>query len=115
MYQASYAEALENAPSECRERERMAFDHAIDLLKRAESDGRGSTTALEAIDFVCRLWKALLEDLASADNDLPESLRGDLISVGIWVLRESDRLRAGGPDGFRSLIEVCATIRDGLR
>ena len=115
MYQASYAETLENDPSGCRERERLVFDRAIDLLRRGEVEGPGSRAALEAADFVRRLWQALIEDLASDDNDLPQTLRGDLISVGIWILRESDHLRVGKPGSFRSVIDVCSMIRDGLK
>ncbi len=115
MHQLSYAENLESVPSECRERERRALNHALQLLEMAEHDGAGSAAAAEALNFLCNLWKALIEDLISPENDLPDVLRGDLVSVGIWNLREADSIRAGVSNNFRGLIEICSVIRDGLR
>ena len=65
--------------------------------------------------FLRQLWKALIEDLADSENDLPDVLRGDLISIGIWMLRETDAVEDGRSDVFRNLIEVSAMIRDGLK
>ncbi|ACK49028.1 flagellar FlaF family protein [Methylocella silvestris BL2] len=115
MYQRSYAESLESSPGECRERERRALDHALQLLEKARHDGVGSAAAAEALHFLCRLWKALIEDLISPENDLPDVLRGDLVSVGIWVLREADSIREEKSSNFRGLIEICSAIRNGLR
>ena len=115
MYQASYAETLESAPGECRERERLAFGRAIELMRLAEAAGPGSPESAQAIDFLCRLWRVLLDDLTSPDNDLPETLRGDLVSIGIWVLRQADDIRGGRSSSFGGVVEVCAMIRDGLK
>lgn len=115
MYQTSYAEALETSAGDCRERERRALDHSIALLQDAQAGGRGSPAASDALRFVCRLWKALMEDLIDPENDLPEVLRGDLISVGIWILREAEALETGRSPSFRALIDVSAMIRDGLK
>ncbi|VFU06944.1 flagellar biosynthesis regulator FlaF [Methylocella tundrae] len=115
MYQLSYAESIEESTKECRERERRALDHAIALLEKAETTGPGTAVTGEALQFLCKLWKALIEDLINPENDLPDVLRGDLVSIGIWVLREADAIQAGRADGLDSLIEVCAMIRDGLK
>jgi flagellar protein FlaF len=115
MYQLSYAETVEESSRECRDRERRALDRSIALLEKAEGAGGGSAAAMEALRFARRLWKALIEDLADSENDLPDVLRGDLISIGIWILREADALEAARSNGFRSLIEVSAMIRDGLK
>ena len=115
MYQLSYTEAVEESSLECRDRERRALDRSISLLEAAEGAGRGSPAAMEALSFLRRLWKALIEDLADSENDLPDVLRGDLISVGIWMLRETDAVEDGRSDGFRNLIEITAMIRDGLK
>ncbi len=115
MYQFSYAESVEDSPKECREREHKAFGHAIFLLERAERAGSGSLAAVEALHFLCKLWRALIEDLISPENDLPDVLRGDLVSVGIWILREADTIQSGGSQSLRSLIDICGVIRDGLK
>lgn len=115
MYQQSYAEAIDESAQECRQRERRALERSIALLEEAEETGSGSSVAREALGFARRLWKALIEDLADPENDLPDGLRGDLISVGIWILRETDSIEQGRSSGFRSVIEISAMIRDGLQ
>ena len=115
MYQIRYAENVVDSPRECRDRERRALDQAIARLEQAEIAGLGSAAADEAVHFVCTLWKALIEDLICPENDLPDILRGDLVSVGIWILREADAIQQGRSNGFGGLIEICSMIRDGLR
>ena len=73
-----------------------------------------SRESVEAIYFVTRLWNILMEDLASPENGLPQELRANLISIGIWVLKEAERLRSEESDNFSGLVQVCETIRDGL-
>jgi flagellar protein FlaF len=115
MYQFSYAEVLDETPQGARERERLAMSRSIELLEAAEQKGGRSREAIEALLFVRRLWSMLMEDLASPDNDLPANLRADLISIGIWVMREADQIRLGKSANFRGIIEVSAAIRDGLQ
>jgi flagellar protein FlaF len=88
MYQFSYAEVLDETPRGARERERHAISHS--------------------------LWGAFLEDLASPDNDLPQKLRADLISIGLWIMRECEQIRLEKSSNFKGIIEVSAAIRDGL-
>ncbi len=115
MYQLSYAESIEESPNACRDRERRALDHAISLLERAGTAGVESSVGREALSFLCQLWRALIQDLADEENDLPDVLRADLISIGLWIIREADAVRGGRSDGLRSLIEVCGIVRDGLK
>lgn len=115
MYQLSYEETLEDSPRDCRERERLALDRAILLLEDAEDAGTGSKVATEALFFLGKLWRAFIEDLVSADNDLPDVLRADLVSVGLWIIKEADLILAGRSQNFRGLIEICTMIRDGLK
>ncbi len=115
MYQSTYAEQLEETPRECRDREQQAFDLAIELLQQAEDSGMSSSNAAIAIQFLCRLWQALIEDLVEPDNDLPDVLRADLVSIGIWMIKEAEAIRSGQSSNFRGLIEICSIVRDGLR
>jgi len=115
MYQSSYMEHLAETPKECRDRERRAFDRAIELLQHAQVTGKSLPESTDALHFLCRLWRALIEDLVSPDNDLPEILRADLISIGFWVIKEAEFIRSGRSTNFRGLIEICAIVRDGLK
>jgi flagellar protein FlaF len=115
MYQAGYAEVLDDDTATARSQERRAFDHAIELLRAAELRGRRSREAIEALLFVTRLWNVMLEDLASPENGLAPELRANLISIGIWVLKEAERIRREESDNFAGVIEICDSIRKGLR
>jgi flagellar protein FlaF len=110
-----YAEILEDTPKLARERERAAIGRAVDLLERAAVKGPRSREAVEALDYLNRLWSILIEDLANPENDLPQRLRADLISIGLWVLREADRIRLQQSGNFSALVDVMNTIREGLQ
>jgi flagellar protein FlaF len=115
MYQFSYSEIMEDGLQDARGRERIALERAIELLELAKDKGIRSMEAAEALEYVNTLWRMLLEDLAKPENDLPESLRAELISIGIWITKEIKNLRTGRSENFDNLIEVCAIIRDGLK
>jgi flagellar protein FlaF len=115
MYQFSYAEVLDETPQGARERERQALDRSIELLEAADKAGVRSREAIEALLFVRRLWSVLIEDLGDPENDLPQALRADLISIGLWIMREAEQIRLEKSSNFRGIIEVSTVIRDGLK
>jgi flagellar protein FlaF len=115
MYQFSYAEVLDETPRGARERERQAIERSIALLDAAEKGGVRSRESIEAVLFVRRLWGALIEDLANAENDLPQGLRADLISIGLWIMREAEQIRLERSTNFKGIIDVSVAIRDGLK
>jgi flagellar protein FlaF len=115
MYRFSYAEILDEDPKQARDRERQAIERSIELLRAAEAKGAGTREALDAVLFVHRLWGVLVEDLAKPENDLPKSLRADVISIGLWIMREAEQIRLGKSDNFKGLIEVSTAISEGLR
>ena len=62
-----------------------------------------------------RVWTSFIEDLGSPDNALPRELRANLISIGLWLLREAEEVRQGRSENFEGLIEVSQIIRDGIQ
>ncbi len=114
MYQFTYAEVVEDSPQELRAREHDAVGRAVALLERAQEAGLRSEETEQALIYTRRLWSIFLEDLSSKGNDLPEDLRAQLISIGLWIMKEIERLRAGATESFADLIEINAIIRDGL-
>ncbi|WP_206455296.1 flagellar biosynthesis regulator FlaF [Aurantimonas marina] len=114
MYQFSYAEVAQDVEVDARDRERQALDHSIALLKSAEASGPRSRDAIEAIYTTRSLWAILVEDLASAENGLPEALRAELISIGLWIMREAEDIRIGKSQNFKGIIEITTLIRNGL-
>jgi flagellar protein FlaF len=115
MYRFSYAEVLDETPQTARARERMALEHCIGLLAAAAQNGSGSRDAIEALHFCRRLWAMLLEDLAHPENQLPKQLRADLISIGLWIMREAEEIRLGRSNNFQGIIDVSKVIAGGLQ
>ena len=115
MYQFSYADVQEDGVAEAREREREALNHSISLLTAAKANGLESRDAIEAVYFSSRLWVRFVEDLASPDNQLAAELRANLISIGIWIIKESERIRKRESDNFQGIIDISIIIRDGLK
>jgi flagellar protein FlaF len=115
MYRFSYAEVLDETPQTARERERMALEQCNNLLAAAAEKGVGSRDAIEALLFCRRLWAMLLEDLAHPENQLPQQLRADLISIGLWIMREAEEIRLGRSKNFQGIIDIGNVIARGLQ
>jgi flagellar protein FlaF len=115
MYQFSYAEIQTDSVADAKDRERQLLSRSIDLLVAARSKGVGSMQAVEALHFLNRVWTTFIEDLAGNENELPQELRANLISIGLWLLREAEAVRQGQSDNFDGLIEVSQIIRDGIQ
>ena len=114
MYQFSYAEVIDESPREMRARERDAMDRAIQLLRAAQEKGPGSREVVDALFYLRRLWSIFLEDLNNPNNELPQKLRAGLISIGIWINKEIERIRTGKTKDLTPMIEINEIIRDGL-
>lgn len=115
MYQFSYADIQTDSVADAKDRERQLLTRSIDLLVSAQAAGVDSMEAIEAIHFMNRVWTSFIDDLGSSDNVLPKELRANLISIGLWLLRESEEVRQGRSNNFEGLIEVSQIIRDGIQ
>lgn len=115
MYQFSYNEVQTDSLADARDRERQVLSRSIDLLTAARDKGASSREAVEAIHFMIRVWTVFIEDLGNPDNEFPEELRANLISIGLWLMREGEEIRQGRSQNFDGLIEVSQIIRDGIQ
>ncbi|HEX7075301.1 MAG TPA: flagellar biosynthesis regulator FlaF [Hyphomicrobiaceae bacterium] len=115
MYQFSYSEIQTDSMADAKDRERQVLSRSIELLIAAREKGSQSREAVEAIHFLNRVWTVFVEDLGNPDNALPKELRANLISIGLWLLREAEEVRQGRSDNFDGLIEVSQIIRDGMQ
>ena len=115
MYQFSYAEVQTDSVADAKDRERQLLSRSIDLLVTAKDKGLQSIETVQAIHYMNRVWTSFVEDLGSDDNELPHELRANLISIGLWLLREGEEVRQGRSDNFEGLIEVSQIIRDGIQ
>jgi flagellar biosynthesis activator protein FlaF len=114
MYQFSYAEVIDDSPGEMRARERQAMDRAIELLRAAQGKPPGAREVVDALLYARRLWTIFMQDLGGAENELPPQLRAGLISIGIWMHKEIDRIRLGKANDLTAMIEINEIVRNGL-
>jgi flagellar protein FlaF len=114
MTLSSYDAMIEDSGREVRAREQQALNHGIDLLTRLQRGDLQPPDDAEALLFIRRLWAFFVEDLSNARNGLPEKLRAELISVGLWIIREADRIRQERSADVGGLIAINVIIRDAL-
>ena len=115
MGQFGYAETNADSGKAARAGERALLRQSIELLKLAREHGTQSKAAVGAIYFTNRLWTAFIEDLGGEENRLEPTLRANLISIGISILRSTGRIREGDETAIDEIIEVSGIILDGLR
>lgn len=114
MTLSSYDAVIEDGGREARAREQQALNHGIDLLRRLQGGDLAPPEDAEALLFIRRIWTFFVEDLSSARNGLPEKLRADLISIGLWIIREADRIRQEESSDVAELVAINVIIRDAL-
>jgi flagellar protein FlaF len=110
----AYESVVDESGYEARGRERQALSLGIDRLERLQKGRFSLEDQVQSLLYVRRLWTIFIEDLAHPENGLPEKLRADIISIGLWVVKESDRLREERSNDFVQLIEINRMIRDAL-
>ncbi len=114
MYKFQYQDVISDGGQAQRTDEQLALAHSISLLKLAEQRGSDTREAIDALFFVNRLWSFFIDDLMKAENALPPDVRASLISVGLWLLKESDAISNGKSENFKGLIDVTQLISEGL-
>ena len=115
MYQLAYTQIVDESSGELRAHERHAMDRTIELLTIARERGPGTVEEVDALYYVRRLWAIFMDDLGNPENELPKELRASLFSIGLWMLKEIDRVRTGATADLTPMIEINEIIRDGLK
>src|ERR1019366_7422846 len=97
-----------------RDIEHRVFEQVTAALEDAALPDAPFTARIAAAHRNRELWLALTCDAANEGNTLPDTLRASIISLGIWVFRETQRvMRKTGSLG--DLIAINRTIMRGLR
>src|SRR5271155_2827746 len=115
MYEFAYNEVIEDSRRTMRARERQAMDQVIAMLRAAQERGPQSRERIEALFYLRRLWAIFINDLNDPNNELPEQLRAGIISIGVWMMKEIDRVRGGLTNDLTPMIEINVLIRNGLK
>jgi flagellar biosynthesis activator protein FlaF len=115
MYEFAYNDVIEESHQTMRARERQAMDRVIAMLRAAQEKGPQSRERVDALYYLRRLWMIFLTDLNDPNNELPDQLRAGIISIGIWMNKEIDRVCGGQTNDLTPMIEINQLIRDGLK
>ncbi|QRM54250.1 flagellar biosynthesis regulator FlaF [Sinorhizobium sp. BG8] len=115
MYQFSYAEIMEDGVALSKDRERQVLDRSIALLIAAKNAPTFGREAIEAAYYTRRVWVRFIDDLSNPENELDKELKANLISIAIWILRETEAVRKRKSDNFQGIIDITTIIRDGLK
>lgn len=96
-----------------RELEYRAFGQVTAGLVRLNEAAPTPAMRAEAIDANRKLWNMLAADCAAPGNQLPLTLRGQIISLAMWVARYSSEVLRDGAD-VEPLIDINRTMMEGL-
>ncbi len=78
-----------------------------------EAEGSGGNQLIDAVDWNRRMWLTLQLDMSSDENELPDALKAQLISLAMWVDKHSSRVLRGEL-GVHPLVTVNRAIMEGL-
>ena len=96
-----------------RDLEYRAFGHVTAALVRAKEENAQPAAMAQALDANRRLWNVLSADCSTPENKLPQMLRGQIISLALWVGRYSSEVLRDGAD-LEPLIDINRTMMEGL-
>lgn len=83
-------------------------------LLRARDNPNEVKPRLEAALWNRNVWSALRVDLTSDENQLPKELRASLISVSLWIEKETMAIMDGKGD-LDAIIDINRNIMAGLK
>ena len=110
---AAYAKTQASTGSD-RETEYRLLGAVTGALVRARDTETTLQEKVKAVLWNDKVWNAFMCDLGSAENNLPKALKGALISLAIWVAKETQRILDNEVD-LNGLININRQIMEGLR
>lgn len=87
---------------------------AIENQKGAKGDPKKMSQVASALNWNKQVWDVFVEDCGTAGNQLPRELRAAIVSLGIWVTKET-ALALEGDGDIDSLVAVNRDIMKGLK
>ena len=110
---AAYAKTQATTGSD-RETEYRLLGAVTGALVRARDTETTLQEKVKAVLWNDKIWNAFMCDLGSAENNLPKALKGALMSLAIWVAKETQRILDNEVD-LNGLININRQIMEGLR
>jgi flagellar protein FlaF len=94
--------------------ERRLLGQVTAALIEASKDVQNVQRLYDAILWNKRVWDTFAYECAADDNQLPQEIRAGLISLAIWVNKETTLIMDGQTD-LEPLISVNKSIIEGLK
>lgn len=96
--------------------EAASLTKASALLEQAKKNVQDFDAYSTALNVNQRFWTVLQADLSSDGNRLSDELKGDLLSLSIFVNKQTVKALADPkPEHLDALIEINRNIAQGLR
>jgi len=102
------------ASSSPRQTEIAIFTLVIKALEESQDLDATPQARIKALGHTHDFWSLLVRDLAREGNQLPDSLKNQLISLGFWAMRYCTRAILQDLP-LKPLIDVCQNIAAGLQ
>ena len=109
----AYHQAAVRAESPREMEYRLFAQVTLALMEAAKADPHDVSARIDALDWNRRVWTALSDDCSNPGNALPAQLRASIISLSIWVGRQTSKV-VRREDTIESLIEINRTVMQGL-
>ena len=111
---AAYGKATTSTKTP-RQVEYQAFARITQDLRVAGQAGKESfPKVVEALHRNQQLWSILARNLRDDENELPDLLRAQLISLATFTRTHTKKVLAGEEESFDILIEINTAIMKGL-
>lgn len=113
----AYASTAKAAKRDQREIEADAFMRAAAMIQAARDAFPGDERLVdEALELNKRVWAMILPAIVEKDNPLPSALKGNLVSLGIFVFKRMDEFyEKPRAEALDILVTINADIAAGLR
>jgi flagellar protein FlaF len=98
-----------------REMDAAAFSQAAYVMDQARQKPEDKELVERALKYNQLLWSIVQADVSTSDNALPEELKANLMSLSIFVDKQTtEGLKKVSDDLFESLISINLNIAEGL-
>ena len=98
-----------------REMDAAAFSQAAYVLDQAKQKMSDTDFCEKTLKYNQLLWSVIQADVAETGNDLPDELKANLMSLSLFVDRQTTKALADPTaELFESLISINLNIAEGL-
>lgn len=98
-----------------REMDAAAFSQAAYVLDQAKQNMSDEDACEKALKYNQMLWSIIQADVAGDNNELPDELKANLVSLSIFVDKQTSKgLTNPTEELFDSLININLNISEGL-